>query len=39
MRQNVADAFVDIKKLNLYPWNISLDKKKTMVDCIINLYN
>lgn len=30
MRQNVADAFVDIKKLNLYPWDISLDKEKTM---------
>ena len=30
MRQNVADAFVDIKKLNLYPWDISLDKEKTI---------
>lgn len=30
MRQNVADAFVDIKKLNLYPWEISLDKEKTI---------
>lgn len=38
MRQNVADAFVDIKKLNLYPWAISLDKEKLLNTILIMIF-